>query len=288
MMKFLQLLAKGLDKWPRGINAITQDISTAVWGFSSDKAFPVCRERSFWYSPYGVDLGMREIGIDDVALSTDHATAIVTRADWEAERAKLKAPKANGGGWVHWRGGNCPIGKSVLVDVRHRDGCVYDGVFAQESLAAMDWTHTKNPGDIMAYRIHKPAEQLDPAAHKHAQPAEQDSTGPDLHGMLRKIDGPDVIKWRDRIRELDTQRAEVESTYQRQISEITQERESLVQKLAGEGFSLIGDKPGALLTWQRYAKDGMKINAIKEYRELTGAGLREAKEAVEKYQDSLD
>jgi hypothetical protein len=106
-------------------------------------------------------------------------------------------------------------------------------------------------------------------------------------GIAATAPSDTMLAIRDRIRELDTQRAEVEATYQRQTSKITQERESLVQRLAGEGLALVGDKPGALLNWQRYAKDGMKINAIKEYRELTGAGLREAKETVEAYQDSI-
>jgi len=38
-----------------------------------------------------------------------------------------------------------------------------------------------------------------------------------------------------------------------------------------------------LLVEMRSAKDGRFIPAIKAYRALTGAGLKEAKEAVEKY-----
>lgn len=138
--------------------------------------------------------------------------------------------------WVRHRGGKCPVDAGVLVDYRMRDGLTRAKGSAAKILC---WGHEGVKGDIMAYRIHKPAEQLDPAAHKHHHSADQETTGPDLHGMLRKMDGPDVIQWRDRIRELDTQRAEVEATYQRQISEITQERESLVQKLAGEGLALV-------------------------------------------------
>ena len=297
-MKLVEILARELKAWPQGISAITQDISTSVWGFSSDKALPICNERGLWYSPEGINLVMREIGIDDVALSSDHVTAIVTRSDWEAERANINAASViiakpannpNKDGWIRHRGGKCPVEAGALVDVRYRSGVICEGVTAliyhgddgfESSRSdyldlAVDWSHTKSDGDIMRYKLHKPAEQSAPASEPESE-------------LLYDPVAQGPLQWRDRIRELDTQRAEVESDYQRQISEITQERESLVQRLAGEGFSLIGDKPGALLTWQRYAKDGMKINAIKEYRELTGAGLRKAKETVEAYQDSLD
>lgn len=78
----------------------------------------------------------------------------------------------------------------------------------------------------MAYKIHKPAEQPALVSEETIK-----ATGPGTPDTMLAI--------RDRIRELDTQRAEVESVYQLQISEITQERESLVQKLAGEGLALV-------------------------------------------------
>ena len=253
-MKFLQLLGKELNKWPQGISAITQDISTSAWGFSSDKALPICNERGFWCSPAGINLGVREIGIDDVALSSDHATAIVTREDWEAERAKLKAPKANGDGWIRHRGGKCPVEAGTLVDVRYRSGVICEGVTAltyhgddgfESSRSdyldlAVNWSHTKSDGDIMRYKIHKPAEQpvnqVDPSVVVFDDQICV-TTRNDTEFPFKPAVNP--IEWRDRIRELDTHLAEVESTYQRQISEITQERESLVQKLAGEGLALV-------------------------------------------------
>jgi hypothetical protein len=179
----------------------------------------------------------------------------------------MKETKANVDGWVTHHGVNCPVDGGTVVDIRCRNGSVYEGGMA----SCFIWKHSNNVGDVTAYRIHAPAEQPEPV----------------ISELLYDPVAQGPLQWRNRIRELDTKRAEVESDYQRQISEITQERESLVQKLAGEGLALVGDKPGALLNWQRYAKDGMKINAIKEYRELTGAGLREAKETVEAYQDSI-
>lgn len=244
-MKLVEILARELKVWPKGVLKIVQNYSHNLEGYG-ENCGEVNPATDCWN---GRDYtGFRK---ESKFLASDRRTAIVTRADWEAERAKLKVgqavdsmaeeraklktPKANGDGWVRHRGGKCPVDDFTLVDVKWRDGSIHEGKTATSWL----WYHTKDDDDIMRYKIHKPAEQLDPAVNKHAQPAEQQSTGQDLHGMLRKMDGPDVIQWRDRIRELDTQRAEVESTYQRQISEITQERESLVQRLAGEGLALV-------------------------------------------------
>lgn len=181
----------------------------------------------------------------------DWLSAIVTRADWETERAKLKAPKANGDGWIRHRGGKCPVADGMLVDVRYRGAQPgVDGYSPSGKKAGQyHWRHDSGRGDIMAYRIHKPAEQPCPVETKAAERKceGRNCKMPDAENHSREclldaaIDqcwaGP--LEWRDRIRELDTQRAEIESTYQRQISEITQERESLVQKLAGEGLALV-------------------------------------------------
>lgn len=228
-MKLVEILARELEKWPEGAHVAVQDsdIDKTIW-YLPPKHQELTNNGGEWACESCFDILISEPN----QLATDHATAIVTRADWEVEREKLKAPKANGDGWIRHRGGKCPVEAGVAVEYRMRSGTV----MTSQTGSLLSWDHCDWGSDIMAYKIHKPAEQLDPAAHKHQQPAEQQSTGQDLHGMLRKMDGPDVIKWRDRIRELDTQRAEVDSTYQRQISEITQERESLVQKLAGEGL----------------------------------------------------
>jgi hypothetical protein len=281
-MKLVEILARELKAWPKA-DFVVQEYDGELYMASKVKPKNNRGGNPVWESQAGGDGEYFQPNLF-LDKSEDRATAIVTCSDWEAERAKLKAPKANGGGWIRHRGGKCPVEAGTLVDVRYRSGKVNEHVKAlvdsymsgsMQTHNAVAWTHIGSANDIMAYRIHKPAEQPAPVSEPESE-------------LLYDPVAQGPLQWRDRIRELDTQRAGVESDYQRQISEITQERESLVQKLAGEGLALVGDKPGALLNWQRYAKDGMKINAIKEYRELTGAGLREAKETVEAYQDSLD
>jgi ribosomal protein L7/L12 len=50
-----------------------------------------------------------------------------------------------------------------------------------------------------------------------------------------------------------------------------------------EGPRALSIDPGMTAQVQQYAREGKKIQAIKEYREQTGAGLKEAKDAVERW-----
>jgi hypothetical protein len=290
-MKFLQLLGKELNEWPPKADWSVCVISTrgkveASFG-RGDKPKPDPIDRKFHtWSICESETDAYWLG-EHKALSekaSDQLTAIVTRADWEAERAKLKAPKANGDGWIRHRGGKCPVEAGTLVDVRYRGGQVNEHVKALESCKtgsitshkASSWSHYGSQNDIMAYRLHKPAEQPAPVSEEAIQVGIDAADAGKLtpiaevkarilsrktaramkdaeEGNLAKFGSIDevlqagitwvsrLLEWRDRIYELDTQHAEVESTYQRQISEITQERESLVQKLAGEGLALVED-----------------------------------------------
>lgn len=104
----------------------------------------------------------------------DWQTSIITRDQYEAalaeglpekleaQRNLTKSPAADADGWIEWHGGECPVGIGTLVDVKHRDG---DTGFAKEAgkygtgagnAAAVEWDHTHEGGDIIAYRIHQP------------------------------------------------------------------------------------------------------------------------------------
>ena len=222
-MKLVEILARELKAWPGyGCVAVTQDFDHDVLYWA--KSDVNCNE-GVWCHSSGKGLCSEIYAMDNSpsVLATDHTTAIVTRAEWETERAKLKAPKANGDGWIRHRGGKCPVEAGVLVDIKTRDGQAWK---AQDPVKQCEWRHDGDGLDIMRYKIHKPAEQSAPASEPESE-------------LLYDPVAQGPLQWRDRIRELDTQRAEVESTYQRQISEITQECESLVQKLAGEGLALV-------------------------------------------------
>ena len=58
-------------------------------------------------------------------------------------------------GWIPWKGGECPIDKESTPSVRFRDGAVHVG-HAPWPAKYYDWSHTGDPGDIVAYQVVKP------------------------------------------------------------------------------------------------------------------------------------
>ena len=238
-MKLVEILARELKEWPEVAYAAVQDNDhdKTIWYLEKDHK-ELRNNGEQWVCRSLFDLLISEPS----QLADDHATAIVTREMWEAERAKLRKPKANAEGWIRHRGGKCPVEAGTLVDVRYRNGKVNERVAALNSCyvsgsmdgyKAYDWSHNGASLDIMAYRIHKPAEQSETVSEEY------DPQPVSLELLAKSFDYCEPYEWRDRIRELDAQRAEVEELYQCQIIEITQERESLVQKLAGEGLALV-------------------------------------------------
>lgn len=128
----------------------------------------------------------------------------------------------NAEGWVRHRGGKCPVEAGVEVSTRHRDGKIVEvhhmTAYADASAASLKcvWSHKNDDDDIMAYRLHKPAEQVEACS----KPDPRDSA---------KRDSDYVCWMRDRITEIDAT-----------TQALTTERAELVQKLASEGFALIG------------------------------------------------
>lgn len=100
-----------------------------------------------FYPETDVDIEFR---VPDASYEDD-SRYIITREQYEAALA------AKNGGWIEWGGGECPVEKGTLIDVKHRDGEVY-----QNKPAIGDnnvcWSHTGFHGDIIAYRLHKPSE----------------------------------------------------------------------------------------------------------------------------------
>lgn len=52
-------------------------------------------------------------------------------------------------GWIEWRGGECPVPNSTVVQVKYR--AVYDDDEQKASLCA--WNHDGAYDDIIAYRV---------------------------------------------------------------------------------------------------------------------------------------
>ena len=126
-----------------------------------------------------------------------------------------KISKADKDGWIRHRGGKAPVSDDVFIDVRYRDGEILERQEFKKSEEFL-WAHHNGCSDIMAYRLHKPAEQVEACS----KPDPRDSA---------KRDSDYVCWMRDRITEIDAT-----------TQALTTKRAELVQRLASEGFALIG------------------------------------------------
>ena len=116
----------------------------------------------------------------------------------------------NAEGWIRHSSKQQPVDDHVEVEILTRGGG-YE-IFEASGFA---WNAT-GEDQIMAYRLHNPAEQVEACS----KPEPRDSA---------KRDSDYVCWMRDRITEIDAT-----------AHALTTERADLVQKLASEGFALIG------------------------------------------------
>lgn len=222
-MKLVELLARELSEWPEKASHAVQYSDGGV-GFTYGGKPGRDKDHSDW-SINALTASEKAYWLIGVAksistIASDHATAIVTRSDWEAERARIAKPakKAGKDGWIRHRGGKAPVSDDVFIDVRYRDGEILKLQKFKKSEAFL-WAHHNGCSDIMAYRLHKPAE--------HVEPFIEAVQAFNALAKVPQLDGP--LQWRDRITEIDAT-----------TQALTAERADLVQKLAGDGFALIG------------------------------------------------
>lgn len=157
-MKLVELLTRELDVWPDGAEVATQDGGGVVC-FSRGPlpVFGAKYDDEWSFDQSGaIDCGGRL----SLLLATDHATAIITRADWQAERERIA------GGWIAWGGGECPVADDGDgYDVKFSSGEVELGPFPR-------WYHT-GFRDIIAYRLHKPEQQQPQQEQEEMTPCEK-------------------------------------------------------------------------------------------------------------------
>lgn len=64
------------------------------------------------------------------------------------QQEKEATPQIDNDGWIEWSGGERPVGKSEVVNVRYRDGEEDTGIAGFQS-----WKHVQESDDIIAYRL---------------------------------------------------------------------------------------------------------------------------------------
>lgn len=79
-------------------------------------------------------------------------------------RFRRATPAADADGWIEWRGGECPVSPTTKVDVRFREPLQGEpeSIWCNgEEASEWEWDHSHASGDIVAYRIAKPAPIID-------------------------------------------------------------------------------------------------------------------------------
>lgn len=124
-MKLVEILAKEMSKWPSGFNDVGQ-------AFAGELHLP------------GIGEHVRHTK-EKYTRSEDWGTAIVTHAQWQAERDRQK-----GGEWKRHRGNSQPVDEGTWVEVKLRCGDIQQGL-----ANAFLWRHADCDvaANIMQYRV---------------------------------------------------------------------------------------------------------------------------------------
>ena len=171
--------------------------------------------------------------------------------------------KTDKDGWIRHRGGKQPLPDDVLTQVILRKESKKQFDDKPFIASAWAWSHCNCGDDVMYYREYKPAEQVEACSKPELQIKLPDNYGEIIGGS---IGGP--LQWRDRI-------AEIDST----TMALTTERAELVQKLASEGFALIGrvvEPVEDMSDWRNW-KEGDLLEMVKasDWEEMTNGKLYE-------------
>ena len=88
----------------------------------------------------------------------------------KGERNAQDDKKHDADGWITWNGGEMPVEKGTLIDVKYRDGQINEHVKAgfvdiSGTIAARcagTFTHYNRDSDIVAYRLHAKQDEKTP------------------------------------------------------------------------------------------------------------------------------
>lgn len=149
-MKLIDILVEELPKrggWPEGVARLAQDPDGDIQMLSNRHAYLVSvgwtgDGRKDFYGQYAA----RKLE----PLASDYDTAIITREQYEAALA------AKNEGWIEWRGGECPVQRDTLVEVKFPDGMTSRDA---QPAGGYRWTLRNCVTDIAAYRLHQPQEE---------------------------------------------------------------------------------------------------------------------------------
>lgn len=153
------------DDWPENLPYVAQDkCDAAVYVYSGMPYISSAYNGAWAFGP----LDCKYITMLDVLCKHWHKT--IVHRDEFMKRWNERNQVVDSEGWIQWNGGEMPVEKGTLIDVKYRRGLVNLHVKAGEypsggsvpDRCAIDFKHDDNPGDIIAYRLHAPQQQKTP------------------------------------------------------------------------------------------------------------------------------
>ena len=158
------------EDWPKNAVYAAQDKETLTWGkwvlmFYSDFEIPhvnVGGERFV-----GEKVG-REIKLPELC---ENWNKTIVHRDEFMKRWNERNKVVDSEGWIQWNGGEMPVEKGTLIDVKYRDGLINLHVIAGfggcstgsiKHKCAINFNHYGHSVDIIAYRLHTPQQQKTP------------------------------------------------------------------------------------------------------------------------------
>lgn len=148
-----------------------------------DKFKVVCKESETCGFKKGVTITLYADDRSDCPLfagdNTEYSLADgAAGAYLHLRKVKPLKPKKAKRPWIKWEGGECPLPKGTLVDVKYRDGFKQKGCPVGRTLAEFErnvfFEANSDPSyDIIAYRLAKPKQAAEPAQEAQAEPTVQ-------------------------------------------------------------------------------------------------------------------
>ena len=195
------------DDWPVEAKWAAQDKETLTWGknklmFYKQDDPPFAGIGSTRFSGNMYD----DIFIRLPELCKHWSKSTVTRDEfvkrWNERNARDdKKPGADG--WIQWNGGEMPVEKGTMIDVKYRDEQVNEHVRAGivdidgkiQHRCAASFTHYNRASDIVAYRLHNTVSNTTtPPAQQEANTEETKTIQQEVKATETQIGGNHYTK----------------------------------------------------------------------------------------------
>ena len=140
--------------------------------------------------------------IKTVDFICKHWNKTIVHRDEFMKRWNERNPVVDSEGWITWNGGEMPVEKGTLIDVKYRCGIINEHVKAGEITSggsiptrfAIDFKHDNNPGDIVAYRIHSKTNTTTPPAQQNERTEETKPIQQEVKASDTQIGGDHYTK----------------------------------------------------------------------------------------------